>query len=139
MARTLGSSVSVLLWGSLILQSVILQPGCVALNIPSDRLHDPADHGGVLGHWRRQAHLAPAHASGPHLVSPATDPVEAMSPTQRSPGNACVDGNCVGGSCLGNCGSDEFDPLAGAAARHEPEVPWPRYHPLPTRPVFGGR
>ena len=104
---------------------LLSQVGCVALNIPSRRFHDPTDHGGLFGHWRR--------------------------------GDVgCVDGSCVanehgfhacqssaaGGFCLdgGPLEVDPFDPNLDVDGNPKPpEVPWPRFHPVPTRPVYGSQ
>lgn len=80
--------------------------GCVAMNIPSVRYADPSDRGGLLGP-QRPANQAELSA-----------------------------GNCETGACdpfIGNCAGAN-----GQAAEEPPvpEVPWPRFHPLPTRPVF---
>ncbi len=96
--------------------TMISQVGCVALNIPSHRFHDPADHGGPLGHWRHQDPLS-----------------EGVSP---------VDGSHQGGPWCIDGGPLEVDPCDPSLDVHgnpkQPEVPWPRFHPVPTRPVFGG-
>ena len=48
-----------------------------------------------------------------------------------------------GMACSGDCGAGPSDPgcpVNGGGcgeAAVEPEVPWPRFHPVPTRPVFG--
>ena len=85
--------------------TVVTHPGCVALNLPSERYHDPGDLGGLLGPMK--------HARGP------------------MPPSGSVDEN------------DVFDPFAcdddeDADKGKEDPVPWPKYHPVPTRPVFGG-
>ena len=100
---------------SLMIASALLaQVGC-ALNIPSQRFHDPTDHGGIFGHWDKpgsgQSHLRPP--GGFH-------------------GTACVDGGS-------HCACDPLDPRSEESYEpNPPEVPWPRFHPVPTRPVFGG-
>ncbi len=94
------------------------QTGCVALNIPSQRLHDPTDHGGMFGPWKRNAR--PGRLFKEIIVGPPA-------------ANDCVD----------VCGDDfygvqDFDTEFPGHAEPTPEVPWPQYHPVPTRPVFGG-
>ncbi|MFK8111918.1 MAG: hypothetical protein AB8B91_06935 [Rubripirellula sp.] len=93
------------------------QLGCVALNIPSQRFQDAQDHGGVLGHWRNHGHLATPTGTGHN---------------HHHDGEACsFDG--------GPLEVDPFDPSLDASSNpKQPEVPWPRFHPVPTRPVFGG-
>lgn len=85
-----------------------LSSGCVALNIPSVRYDDPDDQGGLLG---------------PHR--------QAAGGGNRS-GSVPLSADCES--------SSEFlagdDGLAVSDAPKPPEVPWPRFHPLPTRPVF---
>jgi hypothetical protein len=106
--------------------------GCVALNLPSDRYHDPADHGGIFGPWKSgvvdpAATEAFVHGSSGHRPSG----IEHAAATLESG----VD--CIGGDSLE---ADPFDTNAGEFAKppDPPEVPWPRFHPVPTRPVFGG-
>jgi len=96
--------------------------GCVALSIPSQRFHDPADRGGIFGDFRgggqRQGTSGAGH--GRHAAS-----------------EFCGDADCTA------CGSSLYateEELHDDERHHEkpPEVPWPRYHPVPTRPVFSG-
>ncbi|MDG2223462.1 MAG: hypothetical protein P8L85_18920 [Rubripirellula sp.] len=118
---------------------LLAQPGCVALNIPSQRWHDPNDEGGVFGHLQgTTVHRATGQelllgtdstvlevSEGPYdhtLVSPGF---------HGGPGFHDPDGSCV--DCEPNC----FDPLAETEATAPPEIPWPKFHPVPTRPVFG--
>jgi len=96
--------------------------GCVALSIPSQRFHDPADRGGIFGDFRG-SHRAASEGS--------------------SLGIPCDRGTCGAADCAA-CGSaagyqsdDEFSDDGGHHSK-PPEVPWPRYHPVPTRPVFAG-
>jgi len=98
-----------------LLGTLIPQIGCVALNIPSQRLHDPADHGGLFGHWRNVEDPNAGHHVSHEL---------------HHSGGFCIDG-----------GPLEVDPLDPSLDFNgnpkQPEVPWPRFHPVPTRPVFG--
>ena len=88
---------------------VMTQAGCVALNIPSQRYFDPADHGGAFGAW-------------------SNDPGAAA-------GSQCAGGDCVIGQPLE---VDPFDTSVDPDGKPKPpEIPWPRFHPIPTRPVFG--
>ena len=100
--------------------------GCVALNLPSDRFHDPSDGGGVFGDWRTKR-LDP-------IGGFANGPVGNLSECHC--GANCHRGaGCLGGDELS---LDPFDTSQGKYAVHEePEIPWPRYHPVPTRPIFG--
>jgi len=85
--------------------------GCLAMNIPSVRYQDPEDRGGILGAHKKQ--------------EPAT--LEAMAESQHS----SIDSTSCG--CI-DCGEGEM--IDGEKPEKPPEVPWPRFHPLPTRPVF---
>jgi hypothetical protein len=90
-------------------------PGCVALNIPSQRFEDSEDHGGVLGPWRKHGHLAVGDSSHPQHCDD---------------GAFAIDG--------GPLEIDPFDPTLDLdGTPKQPDVPWPRFHPVPTRPVFG--
>ncbi len=103
-----------LIWLPLLLLLVSSQSGCVALSIPSERFHDPADGGGLFGHW---------HGDLGHSCERC----------EHSPGN--WDPSSLDGGPL------ECDPLDPAAGEHgkpkQDEVPWPKFYPVPTRPVFG--
>jgi hypothetical protein len=100
---------------TLAILALTTQFGCVALSIPSERLHDPGDHGGLFGDWNH-----------------GVDHV-----------GACTDGHCEEPSrCLVGmpCDGGPLDPtldLDGNPKKNEEKVPWPRFHPVPTRPVFG--
>ncbi|TWU40905.1 hypothetical protein [Novipirellula artificiosorum] len=119
------------------------QAGCVALNIPSERIADPTDRGGPLGHWRR--------GGGPHHVSPPG----LLSSVQGGETEMLVHDDSYSGEFLRPSSSDTpwgCDTFGGGALTVDPfdasvdeqgtakppEVPWPRFHPVPTRPVFGG-
>lgn len=80
--------------------------GCVAMNIPSVRYADSSDRGGLLGPQR-----------------------PAGSTTYAS-------GGCDSSSCGAFTG--DGDSVNGHEVEEPPvpQIPWPRFHPLPTRPVF---
>lgn len=78
----------------------------MAFNIPSVRYDDPTDRGGLLGPQRK---LAPEEV-------------------EQVRAGASLSG-CNGCSVSG----DDEEVIEEEAP---PEVPWPRFHPLPTRPVF---
>ncbi|MGV3483215.1 MAG: hypothetical protein ACO1RT_02220 [Planctomycetaceae bacterium] len=101
------------LWWGVILLMPVLSGGCVALNIPSVRYDDPEDHGGLFGPHRKSALHATPHAG-------------------EADGGVLVDAPAACATCVDD-GLDEFGDDAPAKAA---EVPWPRFHPLPTRPVF---
>jgi hypothetical protein len=97
----------------LLLPALLCQAGCIAMNIPSQRFHDPDDHGGLLGHWRTGGNACGLH---------------------HQPGHGHGGGPCLDGGPLE---VDPFDPNVDADGQPKPpEVPWPRFHPVPTRPVF---
>jgi hypothetical protein len=109
---------------------LVATSGCVAIGIPSKRFHDPQDHGGLFGDFRKGG------ASG-----------MPDRPAQHD-GHFC-DGTGVAGQCTQRCCAgagghdghfDEQDGWGDGGHGHSkaPEVPWPRYHPVPTRPVFSG-
>lgn len=112
---------------------LLSQAGCVALNIPSERLHDPGDHGGLFGPWRRgdgqwSAPSSPMNHS--HLMENSLW-IEGHSPNQfHGPEGQCLDGVPTD--------ADLCDPALDVNGHpKQPQVPWPRFHPVPTRPVFG--
>lgn len=84
-----------------------LSGGCVALNIPSVRYDDPGDRGGLFGPHRTTNGDANSEFGDVSTVTPAPGP------------QVCVS-----------------EDLEMDHAPKPPEVPWPRFHPLPTRPVF---
>jgi hypothetical protein len=107
---------------SLLSLSVVLvvctQAGCLALNIPSQRHHDPQDSGGIFGEWRKPAY--PGRLVKEILVG--------------------SDGECDGGcgtGADGECFEGEYYGATSTQPVEVPSVPWPQYHPVPTRPVFG--
>lgn len=110
---------------------LLTSPGCIALSIPSKRFHDPQDRGGLLGDFRGGgSHSKTGHAHhGVHFMG---DSAHSQSCTE----NGCVD------TCRNGSHYDDFDEEAEfeSGGRHQKaaEVPWPRYHPVPTRPVFSG-
>lgn len=93
--RVVGTIVGAVLLGS---------PGCLALNLPSDRHADPSDTGGWFGGWR-------------------------MSSAGGSPPTAA----CLTGGALE---ADPFDPASVPGGVEPESVPWPRFHPVPTRPII---
>lgn len=92
-----------------------LLSGCVAMGIPSVRYHDPEDRGGLLGPQRPVNPAEVAEASGGQVIVAGSD----------------VPASYLGCNDLGGEGGCE-----GGEPKKPPEVPWPRFHPLPTRPVF---
>ncbi|GAA5507847.1 hypothetical protein [Novipirellula caenicola] len=131
---------------------ISIQAGCVALNIPSERLADPEDGGGVLGDWKhnRSKRIASKlhHAfsdpvdiestavfSGADEFDPACSPA---FPGHAQPLDASgfpIEQGFDGGALT----VDPFDSSVGQdGSIKPPEIPWPRFHPVPTRPVFGG-
>ena len=100
----------------------MLSSGCVALNIPSKRFHDSTDHGGVFGPWRKHHHVGDSsHA----------DPASAHVVNEHG---------LMHGWDGGPLEVDPFDPSLDANGQpKKQDIPWPRFHPIPTNPVFGGR
>ena len=93
------------------------QLGCVALNVPSQRYHDPVDGGGIFGGWTSSSPTVQSHQASIY-----------------HPGSDIIDEGCLGGSLE----VDPFDSDSSTDGNPKPpEVPWPRFHPVPTRPVFG--
>ncbi|MCM2372019.1 hypothetical protein [Aporhodopirellula aestuarii] len=100
----------------------ICSTGCLALGIPSERLHDPADRGGLLGDWNSDVPYGPTEI-GQELVH---EGVVLVTPDD---GLFCSEVSPL-----------DVSPKTGCAIKPKekaPEVPWPRFHPVPTRPVFG--
>ncbi len=127
------------LFWALLLLGLLSQAGCVALNIPSERVHDDADGGGVLGHWRgtlvtKDTISGEFHEPG-RIDSSASGPIAC----DRCLGDTTAE-ECSSGGCFSDC-DGEFDSLCeeDEGKPKPPEIPWPRFHPIPTRPVFGGR
>ncbi|MBB3205340.1 hypothetical protein FHS27_001140 [Rhodopirellula rubra] len=109
-------------WLSLWTCVCVCSSGCLALGIPSERIHDPADRGGLLGDWNSDVQYGPAEMAQELLHEGAvlTSPDEGVfcsdvSPLDVSPKTGCLK----------------------EPKEKPPEVPWPRFHPVPTRPVFG--
>ena len=109
---------------------LVVTSGCVALSIPSKRFHDPADHGGLFGDYRKGGSVGVPDNLADH-------------------DGHFHDGDVVEGHCTESYSAsgysendDEFDEDEFGTGCHghqkAPEVPWPRYHPVPTRPVFSG-
>lgn len=114
--------------------AVAPQLGCVALNIPSERFGDPGDNGGLFGHWRSggRSHLQPhdVGADGSSLPGGHCDPHAHPVHDGVMHQGVLIDG--------GPLEVDPFDPSVDVDGnRKQPEIPWPRFHPVPTRPVFG--
>ena len=85
---------------------VIASSGCVAINVPSRRFHDTNDRGGLLGPW--------------------------ASADCQTCGNEPIDGT----EWLTESMVDDQIRVEAAQATKPDPVPWPRYHPIPTRPAF---
>ncbi|MEM9826581.1 MAG: hypothetical protein AAF958_08325 [Planctomycetota bacterium] len=117
--------------GLLLLAGVLVHSGCVALNIPSRRDHDPRDRGGLLGGWESQHEIN----SPDDVVGQAGVIVGQASETLRNfDGGPLVRTH----SCDGEiCADADLDRSAHIAKKQE-QVPWPRFHPIPTRPIYGG-
>lgn len=116
---------------SMIAMCLLAMSGCVALSIPSKRFHDPQDNGGLFGDFRRgDSSQVPGQAVDD--IHFADDPAHASQCTE----------SCCLGDPRNTISHDEFDDDVdfGSSGHHRkaPEVPWPRYHPVPTRPVFTG-
>ncbi|MEM1068997.1 MAG: hypothetical protein AAGI63_08890 [Planctomycetota bacterium] len=117
-----------------LLSLLAMQSGCVALNIPSQRMHDPSDQGGLFGHWKNAKHRQP------ELVEsiPGMDPLVVQEAAEIAQSVAHGSG---GFECETGVSSDcDWDGDMLAPSSNEPpaeEIPWPKFHPLPTRPVFG--
>ncbi|WP_040763941.1 hypothetical protein [Novipirellula maiorica] len=133
------------------------QAGCVALNIPSERLADPEDGGGMLGDWKhnRSKRIATKlhHAfsdpvgiestavfAGSDEFDPHFDPgYDQGIPGHSGPLDASgfpIEQGCIDGGALE---VDSFDSsVQQDGSIKAPEIPWPRFHSIPTRPVFGG-
>ncbi len=114
-------------------------PGCVALNVPSQRHHDPSDAGGILGHWKSgSVGLGHRVTAAFNDASDLGDGIYAGD--FDASGEACIDGGSLGyDPSFPAFGDPAFgDPAFGGSNQPAPpEIPWPRYHPLPTRPIFG--
>ena len=138
----------------LLMGLLLAQSGCVALNIPSQRWHDPADQGGLFGHhqggnnhqsgWQEQL----PNADSPQLATDSTvfgtDSPMVRQAANRSHGETFTSVEFHGGQgfhgtdgCCDDCDANCFDPLATTEASAPPDIPWPKFHPVPTRPVFG--
>lgn len=127
---------------------LLSQAGCVAFNIPSERHFDPRDGGGLLGDWKKPVHPGrlighwisdtpnlPGHAPGVEIV-PETGLSHHHGETFVDPGHLShpSPANCFGDDLSGQM----IDSAGGTSPPPPPEVPWPRYHGVPTRPVFSG-
>lgn len=123
-----------------VLVLLLTHSGCVALNVPSQRFEDPSDGGGVLGDWR-SGHADPLASE--RLVNGA------FSDDENCGCPECASSFCEDGQCESQRSHTDFlggkSLIADLISKHHigktgpvaPEVPWPRFHPVPTRPVFG--
>ncbi len=136
---------------ALLFAFLVFQTGCLALNIPSERLAEPTDGGGILGGWKhnhtRQSstHIAHifsglGHDPKSHDFEDPSGNVPCDPSFESTPGNSAGmshDDHSIDG---GSLGVDPFDTSVDQdGSLKAPEVPWPRFHPIPTRPVFGGK
>ncbi len=128
----------------LVLALLLMQVGCVALNIPSERLHDPTDNGGILGPWRKahikQAHHESAEVAVMHVGDDRVGLAHSASVEIGAGVHGHVsDAHCTSSFCETDClgGPLEEDPFGDEKKPAPPEIPWPRFHPVPTRPIFG--
>lgn len=133
--------------------AVCAQIGCVALNIPSHRFSDPDDHGGVLGHWSKtdgvendEAFVSVKSTEPSGLIyselgggTPCNRRIDATAPCscghcdyEESGQTLCLDGGPLQSDPFG-----EYECASDTGKKAESDVPWPRFHPVPTRPVFG--
>ncbi|TWU22180.1 hypothetical protein Pla52o_32350 [Novipirellula galeiformis] len=117
---------------------ISISGGCVALNIPSERIADPEDGGGVLGDWKKNRskraattlHHAFSGVEGEGGIHSQAIHSQAMDQCDV-PSEQYIDGGALG--------VDPFDTsVEQDGSLKAPEIPWPRFHPMPTRPVFGG-
>src|SRR5687768_8679550 len=99
--------------GLVSLLAPLLCGGCVALNIPSVRYDDPADRGGIFGPHRNTAVGSVADTVGGDSGGLGEAPQSAA-----------------------RCADESLEDIEEYPPPKTPEVPWPRFHPLPTRPVF---
>lgn len=121
-----------------LLITVAFCSGCVALNIPSERLYDADDDGGWLGGWNKPKRLGVSEGAVSRFVAGGEHSGSIPFETGFTDSAPVFDEPSFGQVAYGNpdeaCFGEEFDPESEA----EPDVPWPRFHPIPTRPVFGG-
>lgn len=118
----------------LLLLAPVLFMGCVHPNVPSFR----ADSGGIPA-FHDEANY-PAQASSLQQGAPAVGVMPVSGPGSiRMPGEALqIPCNESLGMMDDPCACEE----GGECGMHdirgrEPNVPWPRFHPLPVRPVYG--
>ncbi|WP_231603751.1 hypothetical protein [Neorhodopirellula pilleata] len=118
------------LWGVL---TSVASTGCLALGVPSQRLHDPLDQGGLLGDWKANPSRTIA-ATTAELVSEGGVVVASHADCGSHVASEIGLLDLPPGAC-----ALDLDANGHVAAKPEkpPEVPWPKYHPVPTRPVFG--
>lgn len=124
------------------LLALVTHPGCVALHLPSERYHDPDDLGGMLGRWKHaRGPMPPSHvAEGSSCLADSSDPADEGAGPAFVPGRETWATQDEPGCDPFAPGYDPFAPGWNPFARGDAEkpVPWPKYHPVPTRPVFGG-
>lgn len=112
---------------------LVTSTGCLALGVPSQRLHDPIDQGGLLGDWKANPSRTIA-ATTSELIAEGgvVVPTNAACASHPKPDMGLLD-LPPGASALDLATTGHFAPRP----EKPPEVPWPKYHPVPTRPVFG--
>ena len=131
--------------GGLIVLMLSNVVGCVALNIPSKRQFDPADRGGVFGPWTHGGSTQP-ESYGAECNAAGCNAAGCNAAGHNVAGDGFVitgdgsspatmgDGVCLDGGPLGEDPHFEMD-----NAPPPESVPWPRFHPVPTRPLLSGK
>lgn len=127
--------------------TVVVQGGCVAMNIPSDQIFDRQDGGGIFGDWRDGTGRHPHSSQSMELDQTLAfeNPKSFGRQDQMGGFDLASSTPCLGGTgdrqCFGAdalpMGSSGFEHAGDRSAAPPAEVPWPRFHPIPTRPVFG--
>ncbi|MEM6979873.1 MAG: hypothetical protein AAF539_09385 [Planctomycetota bacterium] len=122
--------ISTLIWHLASGAVLLLSGGCLALGVPSERYHDPADRGGLFSDFQPSPETMgqpiPSHAdaliaTGAVLTPEMPGCVSCDMPPDTSPYPLEMD---VTGSK-----HEEAPP-------EPPKVPWPKFHPVPTRPIL---
>ncbi|WP_068142282.1 hypothetical protein [Roseimaritima ulvae] len=114
---------------------LMLCGGCVGLNIPSVRYHDAPTPPGAPRTLDEALLFSRDGGSGPGGPPAAVGhgPVgEGFPMVGPYPPGTGGPGACA----TGDCGEELEEPAGPGAAL--PAVPWPRFHPVPTTPVFAG-